>query len=330
MRAMFYNATAFNQAVNSWDTSAVTDMSSMFSYARAFNQPVDSWDTSAVTDMFGMFYRATAFNQCIGTWAGKTPDDVRAYVMFQGTSCPDVFDPDPSKGPWCQGSDICSVGPTQSPSGSPTFSPSPTTLAPTVPIVPTPVAAPTDAPVIPTNAPTAELVAAPSDTPTLNPSPTTLAPTSAPLCEDAPNSAKFDYVNKKNQTRKSCSFIEEFLEGATKILKNKICNLDAKPPARGKGITKATKIRLVCPRACGICPDQCKDSNRKYILEGKQRKCSFLDKRRPAVQKDLCNTNVGLIGGNPRKPKLRSLCQARCAKVGIGRCAIPTEEDIAV
>jgi len=26
---------------------------------------------------------------------------------------------------------------------------------------------------------------------------------------------------------------------------------------------------------------------------------------------------------------LKSLCQARCAKVGIGRCAIPTEEDIA-
>ena len=156
----------------------------------------------------------------------------------------------------------------------------------------------------------------------------TNAPTDAPvpLCEDAPNTAKFDYVNKKNQTRKSCSFIEGSLEGATKILKNKICNLDAKPPARGVGITKETKIRFVCPRTCGICPDQCKDSNRKYILEGKQRKCSFLDKRRPAIQKELCNTNVGLTGGNKRKPKLKSLCQASCAKVGIGRCAIPLGE----
>ena len=59
---------AFNQNINNWDTSKVTNMSNMFPHTKAFNQPVGSWNTSKVTDMRYMFYNASAFNQNLTTW----------------------------------------------------------------------------------------------------------------------------------------------------------------------------------------------------------------------------------------------------------------------
>ena len=40
-------------------------MESMFSYAESFNQPLNNWNTSHVTNMSGMFYRAEIFNQTL-------------------------------------------------------------------------------------------------------------------------------------------------------------------------------------------------------------------------------------------------------------------------
>jgi surface protein len=65
---MFQGATAFNQAIGTWNTAAVTDMTYMFYDATAFNQPIGTWNTAAVTDMYSMFFGATSFNQAIGTW----------------------------------------------------------------------------------------------------------------------------------------------------------------------------------------------------------------------------------------------------------------------
>lgn len=59
--------------------SNLTDISWMFYEATSFNQPLNSWNVSNVTNMNGMFYDATAFNQDLSGWCvskiGQEPDD---------------------------------------------------------------------------------------------------------------------------------------------------------------------------------------------------------------------------------------------------------------
>jgi len=38
---MFFNASSFNQPLNNWNVSKVTDMSFMFWHAESFNQPLN-------------------------------------------------------------------------------------------------------------------------------------------------------------------------------------------------------------------------------------------------------------------------------------------------
>ena len=44
-------AESFNQPLNDWNVSNVTDMEGMFQGASSFNQPLNNWDVSNVTDM---------------------------------------------------------------------------------------------------------------------------------------------------------------------------------------------------------------------------------------------------------------------------------------
>src|SRR3989338_5010158 len=64
---MFYG-TPFNQALNLWDVSSVSTLSGMFSEDIVFNQDISDWDVSSVTDMSFLFYNTQSFNQDISSW----------------------------------------------------------------------------------------------------------------------------------------------------------------------------------------------------------------------------------------------------------------------
>jgi len=68
MSALFISKTTFNSDISNWDVSGVTNMDSMFSVATSFDQDISAWDVSSVTSMGEMFQRANAFNQNISSW----------------------------------------------------------------------------------------------------------------------------------------------------------------------------------------------------------------------------------------------------------------------
>ena len=68
MSELFKNYDTFNEPISNWDISNVTNMEAMFWGAESFNMSIGNWDTSNVTNMINMFRRATSFNQDIGSW----------------------------------------------------------------------------------------------------------------------------------------------------------------------------------------------------------------------------------------------------------------------
>jgi len=79
---MFGSATIFNQNINNWDTSNITNMSGIFS-SSSFNQPLNNWNTLNVTDMSFLF-ASTPFNQDISDW--NTSNVTTMFYMFFSTS----------------------------------------------------------------------------------------------------------------------------------------------------------------------------------------------------------------------------------------------------
>ena len=83
MNYMFSGASSFNQTLNSWDVSRVTDMEGMFQYATSFNQHLSSWNVSRVTHMNSMFFGASSFNGDISSW--NVSNVVYMFEMFSDT-----------------------------------------------------------------------------------------------------------------------------------------------------------------------------------------------------------------------------------------------------
>ncbi len=76
---LFRGCPYYNQPINNWNVSHVTNMRDIFYDAYAFSQPLDNWDVSSVTTLEGAFARANSFNQNINNW------DVSSVTNLRGT-----------------------------------------------------------------------------------------------------------------------------------------------------------------------------------------------------------------------------------------------------
>jgi hypothetical protein len=68
MLQMFYINPLMNRSLNSWNTSKVTSMNLMFFQAQAFNGNIGNWNVSSVNTMTDMFFQAYSFNRDISNW----------------------------------------------------------------------------------------------------------------------------------------------------------------------------------------------------------------------------------------------------------------------
>ncbi|WP_233704669.1 DUF285 domain-containing protein [Helicobacter bizzozeronii] len=59
----FYQCANFNQPLENWKVSNVTDMHWMFRGCTNFNQPLDNWDVSKVANMKNMFMNCSSLKK---------------------------------------------------------------------------------------------------------------------------------------------------------------------------------------------------------------------------------------------------------------------------
>jgi surface protein len=81
-----FAGTVFDQDINSWDVSNVTEMNQMFQNS-LFNQPLSGWNVSNVTTMVAMFI-FSLFDQNIGNWNVSMVND---FTSFMEDKTPSTF-----------------------------------------------------------------------------------------------------------------------------------------------------------------------------------------------------------------------------------------------
>ena len=58
MSQLFKNYDTFNEQINNWDTSNLTNMEEMFSGAESFNRNIGDWETSNVDSLITKIVKA--------------------------------------------------------------------------------------------------------------------------------------------------------------------------------------------------------------------------------------------------------------------------------
>ena len=64
---MFFQC-PFNQPIQYWNVSGVTNMQMMFYNCDAFNQPIGDWNTSSLTNIAAMCHNCDSFDQNLSNW----------------------------------------------------------------------------------------------------------------------------------------------------------------------------------------------------------------------------------------------------------------------
>jgi surface protein len=83
-QGMFYQNSAFNQPIGTWNTSSIIKMRQVFFSAAVFDQDVSNWQVTQVTDLVGFMQNAklsTAnYDALLIAW------DAQGAMSFSGTA----------------------------------------------------------------------------------------------------------------------------------------------------------------------------------------------------------------------------------------------------
>ena len=181
------------------------NMQLMFGYASSFNQNLNSWNVSKLTNTRSMFQGATLFSQNLCIWK-DTFTATLTSDMFTGTACSNTSSPDLNAnppGPFCYNCEAPSQAPSVSPVPSKSSTPS---SAPSLSAFPSfsPSADPSN---VPSEQPSQSVVPStdPSSDPNLVPSKSPMPSTEPTVCTEPSQSPSCEPVDINNKTHLTTS-----------------------------------------------------------------------------------------------------------------------------
>lgn len=83
-QGMFQNCVDFNQDIGNWDMSAAEIVGSMFQGCTSFNQDISGWNLSSALYFSGMFKHCVSFNKPLDAWALVNPSNLSG--LFHGAT----------------------------------------------------------------------------------------------------------------------------------------------------------------------------------------------------------------------------------------------------